>query len=135
MSLHARARSRRDHESCELVFGRFARHRHGSCNRSHEDGLKEWIGSAVYDKRVGLSHSTGRITHVTAPDVDTERDYLMQCLDQTGELSEQDAVPNFHKELEGCNGGGDPWYTDGDLEVGVLNMISLDAFTLPGLTT
>jgi hypothetical protein len=33
-----------------------------------------WVGSAVFDERVGLSRTTGQITHVTAPDVDAERD-------------------------------------------------------------
>jgi hypothetical protein len=29
-------------------------------------------------------------------------------------------VAGFHKQLEGKNGGGDPWYTDGVLWVGVI---------------
>ena len=41
-----------------------------------------WIGSAVYDRRVGLSRTTGQITHLTAADIDAERDYLFHCLDR-----------------------------------------------------
>lgn len=115
---------RKEDLAFEQPVGDNPRHRHHvrlwKTPKTNDDGQHEWIGSAVYDKRVGLSHTTGQITHVTAPDVDTERDYLMHCLEQTGELSEQYAVPNFHKELEGRNGGGDPWHTDGDLYVGVL---------------
>jgi hypothetical protein len=79
-----------------------------------------WAGSAVFDRRVGLSKTTGQITHVTAADVDAERDYLFQCLEKTGELAERYTVDNFHKVREGKNGGGDPWHTDGNLYVGVI---------------
>ena len=84
------------------------------------DGRPEWIGSAVYDERVGLSRTTGQITHVTASNVDTERDYLFGCLKKTGGLAEHYSVDGFHKHLEGRNGGGDPWHTDGALYVGVI---------------
>jgi hypothetical protein len=35
-------------------------------------------------------------------------------------LSDEYIVQHFHKTLEGKNGGGDRWHTDGDLYVGVL---------------
>jgi hypothetical protein len=84
------------------------------------DGRPVWMGSAVYDKGVGLSHTTGQITHHTAADVDAERDYLFRGLEQTGDLAERYVVDGFHKKLEGRNGGGDPWRTDGRLCVGVI---------------
>jgi len=49
-----------------------------------EDGRPVWIGSAVYDQHVGLSKTTGQITHVTNANVDAERDYLFQCLEIVG---------------------------------------------------
>lgn len=79
-----------------------------------------WVGSAVYDEHVGISRTTGQVTHVTAPDVDKERDYLFQCLEKSGDLAEKFVVDGFHKVLEGKNGGGDPWRTDGKLYVGVI---------------
>jgi hypothetical protein len=85
-----------------------------------EDGRPVWVGSAVYDEHVGLSRTTGQITHVTAADVDTERDYLFHDLQRTGDLSEVFIVQGFHKVREGRNGGGDPWRTDGDLYAGVI---------------
>jgi hypothetical protein len=85
-----------------------------------DDGRPVWIGSAVYDERVGLSRTTGQITHVTAANVDTERDYLFECLEKTGDLADHYAIDGFHQKLEGRNGGGDPWRTDGDLYVGVI---------------
>jgi hypothetical protein len=84
------------------------------------DGRPVWVGSAVYDERVGLNRTSGQVTHVTAPDVDKERDYLFHDLEQTGQLSETYAIDDFHKVREGKNGGGDPWYTDGKLYVGVI---------------
>lgn len=81
-----------------------------------------WIGSAVFDQHVGISRTTGQITHVTAADVDTERDYLMQCLSKTGSLVEQSYEEGFHQVHEGKNGGGDPWKTDGRLAVGVIKL-------------
>jgi hypothetical protein len=84
------------------------------------DGRPVWVGSATYDERVGLSHTTGQITHHIAPDIDTERDHLMGDLERTGELAEVYVVDGFHKVLEGRNGGGDPWHTDGNLSVAVI---------------
>jgi hypothetical protein len=79
-----------------------------------------WIGSASYDERVGLSDTTGQITHHIAADVDAERDHLFATLQATGRLAEEYPVKGFHTELEGRNGGGDRWHTDGALYVGVL---------------
>ncbi len=79
-----------------------------------------WIGSATYDERVGFSGTTGQITHHISGDVDAERDHLLGELEKTGDLSETYFVDGFHKTLEGRNGGGDRWYTDGRLEVGVI---------------
>jgi hypothetical protein len=84
-------------------------------------GRPIWIGAASYDERVGLSHTTGQITHHIAPDVDRERDHLFDDLKQTGLLAESYVVDGFHKTLTGRNGGGDPWHTDGRLFVGVLD--------------
>jgi len=85
------------------------------------DGRPLWIGAATYDERVGLSHTTGEITHHVAPDVDAERDRMFRDLKKTGDLSETYFVENFHTVREGKNGGGDPWHTDGRLEAGVIN--------------
>jgi hypothetical protein len=89
-------------------------------DKVNDDGRPIWIGSASYDERVGLSHTTGQITHHISPDVDAERDHLFENLQQTGKLSEEYAVDGFHKQLEGRNGGGDRWHTDGALKVGVI---------------
>jgi hypothetical protein len=106
----------------EQEVGNNPRHRHHvrfwESDKRDPDGRPIWIGSAVYDKRVGLSRTTGQFTHETAPDVDTERDKLFDDLKQTGDLSEVVVVRGFHKVLEGRNGEGNVWRTDGDLFVG-----------------
>jgi len=109
----------------EQAVGDNPRHRHHvrfwESDKRDEDDRPIWIGAAIFDKRVGLSHTTGQFTHVTAPDVDTERDLLFKDLERTGDLSKVTIVNGFHKVLEGRNGEGNPWYTDGDLYEGVIN--------------
>jgi hypothetical protein len=54
--------------------------------------------------------------------VDEERDRMFADLTKTGDLSETYFVDDFHTVREGKNGGGDPWHTDGRLEVGVIEL-------------
>jgi LssY C-terminus len=89
-------------------------------NKHDPDGHPVWVGAAIFDARVGLSHTTGQITHHTAPDIDAERDTLFADLQRTGELTETYFIDDFHRIRQGRNGGGDPWFTDGRLEVGVI---------------
>jgi hypothetical protein len=115
---------RKEDLAFEQPVGDNPRHRHHvrfwRTDKVDENGHPVWVGSAVYDQRVGLSRTTGQITHVTAADIDAERDYLFQCLQRTGELSETYIVNDFHKVRKGRNGGGDPWETDGRLFVGII---------------
>jgi hypothetical protein len=101
------------------------RHRHHvrfwRDRKVNSDGRPIWIGAASYDERVGLSHTTGQITHHIAPAVDKERDHVFATLDKTKELTETWKVKGFQKVLAGKNGGGDPWHTDGDLWVGEID--------------
>ena len=88
--------------------------------KQDDDGRPIWIGSASYDERVEFSTTTIQITHRISPDLDNERDHLFDDLKKTGELAEEYEIDGFHTELEGRNGGGDPWHTDGKLFVGVI---------------
>ena len=83
-------------------------------------GRPLWIGSATFDTHVGLSYTTAEITHHIAPNVDEDRDKVMNDLRKAGRLSAEYWIDGFHKVLQGKNGGGDPWHTDGRLAVGVL---------------
>jgi hypothetical protein len=88
--------------------------------KAYDGGRSIWIGSASYDQRVGLSHTTGQITHHIAADVDAERDHLSGDLQQSGLLSDAYYIDDFHTTREGRNGGGDDWHTDGRLFVGTI---------------
>lgn len=116
---------RKEDVAFEQPVGNNPRHRHHvrfwKTGTVDADGRPQWIGSAVYDQRVGLSRTTGQITHVTAVDVDTERNYLFECLDKSGQLTDRYTIPGFHTQLTGHNGGGDPWKTDGVLYVGIIS--------------
>jgi hypothetical protein len=114
---------RKEDLAFEQPVGDNPRHRHHvrfwKLDTLHE-GRPVWVGSAIYDQHVGFSRDTGQITHVTAPNIDTERDYLFENLQATGSLLRFEAVDDFHKVREGRNGGGDPWHTDGRLYLGVV---------------
>jgi LssY-like putative type I secretion system component LssY len=68
-----------------------------------QDGREVWFGAATL-----------------CPDVDAERDRILSGLQKGGQTQEVYWVPGFHTVLQGKNGAGDPWYTDGRLGVAVL---------------
>ena len=92
------------------------------------DGKEVWFGAITFDERVGLSHTTGQVTHHIGPDLDAERDRLIAELQQAGVTEKVFWLDGFQK-LQGKNGGGDPWRTDGRLKVAAL------ALPLPPLPT
>ena len=87
-------------------------------DRLHE-GKEVWFGAITFDERVGLSHTTGQVTHHIGPDLDAERDRLIAGLQQAGVTEKVFWLDGFQK-LQGKNGGGDPWKTDGRLGVAAL---------------
>jgi hypothetical protein len=87
-----------------------------------KDGRPFWIGAATFDRSVGVSHLTGKITHHIAPDLDEERDKLIQDLLGHSQLVSQYQVTGVGGDFYGHNGGGDPYYTDGELSVGELTV-------------
>ena len=90
-----------------------------------EDGRTAWFGSATFDERVGLSYTTGQVTHHIGPDVDAERDRIMSGVQRAGWAQEELYVDGFHEQREGCNGGDDPWHTDGRLGMVLLQANSV----------
>jgi len=85
-----------------------------------ENGRPLWAGADTFDTSVGFSHTTGQITHHIDGDVDAERDKLLGDLQQAGMIANVDWLNGFHEKLEGRNGGGDPWHTDGRMPVAML---------------
>lgn len=84
------------------------------------DGREVWFGAATFDQRVGLSHTTGQVTHHIGPDVDAERERILSGLQSAGRTLEVSRMDAFQPVKEGKNGGGDPWRTDASLGVAVL---------------
>lgn len=78
-----------------------------------------WIGAASFDRKSGVSRLTGQITHHIAPDLNAERDKLVNDLSGSGWVQEQFTIDDVAIK-EGKNGGGDPYFTDGDLVVMIL---------------
>lgn len=108
----------------EKPVGTSARRRHHvRFWRAPEYGRGEtplWIGAVTFDRSVGFSHRTGQITHHIGPDIDAERDALTSALRAAGWLVELFQVTGVGATLVGRNGGGDLYFTDGELTVGVL---------------
>lgn len=84
------------------------------------DGRPVWLGSATFDRGVGLSHDTGQVTHHIAPNIDADRDLLMRDLRGAGMVQNFFQVSGTGPTLAGRNGEGDPYYTDGEIYIATL---------------
>jgi hypothetical protein len=84
------------------------------------EGRPVWLGSATLDRSVGLSHDTAQITHHIAPDVDDERDRLIADLTAARTLTTIYQVSGVGPTVNGRNGEGDRYYTDGEIRIGVI---------------
>jgi LssY C-terminus len=86
-----------------------------------------WIGGATKDIRVALSRRTHMPTHLIEPDVDLERDFLVEDLSATGWVIYVDYTTGFGREVQRENGDGGHYHTDGITAVVEL----ADIFALP----
>ena len=86
-----------------------------------EEERPVWLGAATFDKGVGISHFTGAITHHIDADIDTERELLATDLETAGVVTAKYQVTGIGLTLTGRNGGGDLYYTDG--EVWILRLV------------
>jgi hypothetical protein len=78
-----------------------------------KNGRPLWIGGATKDIRVALSPRTHMPTHLIAPDVDFERDFLVEDLSATGWVIHVEYAPGFGHETQRDNGDGGRYYSDG----------------------
>jgi hypothetical protein len=81
------------------------------------DGRPVWLGSITFDRGVGLSHDTGQVTHHIGPNIDAERDLLMRDLRAAGMVETFFQISGIGPTLLARNGEGDPYYTDGEIDV------------------
>ena len=80
-----------------------------------DNGKPIWLGAATYDKGVGVSHYTGQVTHHIAPDIDAERDLISSDLASADKVEDIYETSGASPTLNGRNGGGDAYYTDGEI--------------------
>jgi hypothetical protein len=81
------------------------------------EGRPVWLGSVTFDRGVGLSHYTGQVTHHIAPDIDAERDGLINDLKTAQVVEAVYQVTGVGPTLNGRNGEGDPYWTDGEIGI------------------
>jgi hypothetical protein len=109
----------------EQSVGHSARERHHvrfwESDQKSDDGRPTWLGGATFDRSAGLSHRTGQITHHIDADVDAERDHVIDSLIDAHELVRTFQVTGVGQTLSGRNGGGDRYYTDGEVTIGVVS--------------
>ena len=76
-----------------------------------------WLGSVTFDRDVGFSRYTGQITHHIAPDIDAERNGLTNDLRMAKVVEAIYEVTGVGPTLLAWNGGGDRYYTDGEIKI------------------
>jgi len=81
------------------------------------DGRPVWLGSITFDRGVGFSHDTGQVTHHIGPNIDAERDLLMHDLRAAGMVEVFFQISGIGPTLIAWNGEGDPYHTDGEIDV------------------
>lgn len=84
---------------------------------SGDEGRPVWLGAATFDRDVGLSRYTGAVTHHIAPNIDQEREQLTRDLDAARVVQVIYQVSGVGPTLNGRNGEGDRYFTDGDIWV------------------
>jgi hypothetical protein len=82
---------------------------------SGADASPVWLGSASFDSGVTLSRDTGQVTHKIAPNIDQERNQLIDGLNQAQLVKGIFQMRGIGPTLNGRNGEGDPYHTDGEI--------------------
>ncbi len=117
---------RREDLAFEKPAGRSADRRHHvrfwKVMDSGEEQRPVWLGAVTFDKGVGVSHFTGAITHHINADIDAERDLLTGDIEHAGMATAKYQVTGVGLTFTGRNGGGDLYYTDG--EVWILRLVA-----------
>lgn len=87
-----------------------------------DEGRPVFLGAVTFDRGVGVSRYTGQVTHHIAPDIDAERDGLLADLVAAGMVTALYRVTGVGATLNGRNGEGDLYYTDG--EIGLARLVA-----------
>jgi LssY C-terminus len=110
---------RREDFAFEKPVGSSADHRHHvrfwKVLESGQEKRPVWLGDATFDRSVGVSHYTGAITHHIDADIDAERKLIAGDLEAAGMVEARYQVTGVGPTLAGRNGGGDLYFTDGEV--------------------
>jgi len=116
---------RREDLAFEKPDGNSADHRHHvrfwKVLDQGEENRPVWLGDATFDRSVGVSRYTGAITHHIGADIDAERAVLAADLEAARVVDARYQVTGIGPTMTGRNGGGDLYYTDG--EVWILRLV------------
>ena len=82
-----------------------------------EEGRSVWLGAATFDRAVGFNRFNGQVTHHIAADIDAERDLLIDALKGAKVVEAVYEVTGIGPTLNGVNGEGDPYHTDGEIKI------------------
>jgi hypothetical protein len=121
---HLYYEGRRQDLAFEKPVGRSADRRHHvrfwQALDSGEEDRPVWLGAVTFDRGIGFSHDNGQITHHIAPDIDAERDLLTADLEAAKVVEGTYDVSGVGPTLDGRNGEGDRYGTDGEIKFSVL---------------
>jgi hypothetical protein len=116
---------RREDLAFEKPVGNSADHRHHvrfwKALDQGDENRPVWLGAVTFDRSVGVSHYTGAITHHIDADLDAERKRFAADLEAAGMVEAKYQVTGIGPTMAGRNGGGDLYYTDG--EVWILRLV------------
>jgi hypothetical protein len=116
--------SKREELAFERPSGKSADKRHHvrfwQAADSGEEGRPLWLGAVTFDRGVGFSHRNAKITHHIAPDIDAERDLLSADLKDARVVESTYEVGGIGPTINGHNGGGDSYFSDGEIKFSVL---------------
>ena len=75
----------------------------------------DWVGAATYDRSVGITWLTVQLNHKIAENIDEERDYIIQNLEDNGQVKDIEIITHFTDAYHTINSGGDRISTDGSM--------------------
>ncbi len=81
------------------------------------DGKPLWVGAATHDIGFEKDQRTGGVTHKIDPEIDKERDYLLNSFDAAGAFSSAAYVTPKDPMLEAKTATGGSFYSDGRIVV------------------
>ena len=79
------------------------------------DANPVWLGAVTFDSGVTLSRDTGQVTHRIGADIDKARGRLIGGLNNAHMVTAIYQMKGIGPTLNGRNGEGDPYYTDGEI--------------------